>query len=55
VRLEHQARCVRAGRASDDEVDPRAIGPLTRQALKEAFRIVDRVQELLALELGIRR
>jgi CBS domain-containing protein len=55
IRLEHQARSVRAGVPPDDEVDPRDLGPLTRQALKEAFRMIDRAQELLALELGLRR
>ena len=55
IRLEHQAKQVRAGTPPDDDVDPRELGPLTRQALKEAFRLIDRAQELLALELGLRR
>jgi CBS domain-containing protein len=55
IRLEHQARRVRAGAPADDEVDPRDLGPLTRQALKEAFRLIDRTQDTLALELGLRR
>ena len=55
IRLEHQARRVRSGGLPDDDVDPRVLGPLTRQALKEAFRTIDRAQEQLALELGMRR
>jgi CBS domain-containing protein len=55
IRLEHQARRVRAGAPADDEVNPRDLGPLTRQALKEAFRLIDRTQDMLALELGLRR
>jgi CBS domain-containing protein len=55
IRLEHQAKRVRSGAPPDDEVDARDLGPLTRQALKEAFRTIDRTQELLALELGMRR
>jgi CBS domain-containing protein len=55
IRLEHQAARVRAGQPPDDAVDPRTLGPLVRQALKEAFRLVDRAQGLLALELDLRR
>ena len=55
VRLEHQASRIRAGAPPDDEVDPRVLGPLARQALKEVFRLIDRMQEQLAVELGIRR
>lgn len=55
IRLEHQAGRVRAGQAVDDAVDPRTLGPLARQALKEAFRMIDRAQGLLALELDLRR
>lgn len=55
LRLEHQAARVRAGLPPDDAVDPRALGPLMRQALKEAFRLIDRAQALLALELDLRR
>jgi CBS domain-containing protein len=55
IRLEHQASRVRAGLPPDDAVDPRTLGPLVRQALKEAFRLIDRAQGLLALELDLRR
>jgi CBS domain-containing protein len=55
VRLEHQAGQVRAGLLPDDEVDPRVLGPLTRQALKEVFRLIGRMQDQLAAELGVRR
>lgn len=55
VRLEHQVRCVHLGLPVDDLVQPDHIGPLTRQALKEAFRMVDRAQDRLAAFLGLRR
>jgi CBS domain-containing protein len=55
IRLEHQAERIRAHAPADDDVDPRTLGPLTRQALKEAFRIVDRAQGFMALELEIDR
>jgi CBS domain-containing protein len=44
LRLEHQAACVRAGAGADDFVDPHALPAVTRQALKEAFRVIDRAQ-----------
>jgi CBS domain-containing protein len=55
VRLEHQARCVAERRPPDDLVDPAALGPLARQGLKEAFRMIERAQDSLAAELGLRR
>jgi CBS domain-containing protein len=55
VRLEHQSRCVERGVVPDDLVDPRELGPLTRQALKEAFRMIDGAQDRLAALLGLRR
>jgi len=55
IRFEHQSRRVRLGAPADDDVDPRLLGPLTRQALKEAFGIIDRVQGAIATDLGIRR
>jgi CBS domain-containing protein len=55
IRSERHAACVRAGIAPDDLIDPRTLGPLVRQALKEAFRLIDRAQALLALELDLRR
>lgn len=54
IRLEHQSELVRAGRPPDDHVDPKALGPLTRQGAKEAFRLIDRAQRALASELGMR-
>ncbi|HEU5224253.1 MAG TPA: DUF294 nucleotidyltransferase-like domain-containing protein [Actinomycetota bacterium] len=55
VRLEHQSRCVERGVVPDDLVDPGELGPLTRQALKEAFRMIDGAQDRLAALLGLRR
>lgn len=50
LRLEHQVACVRAGVAADDFVDPRALPAVTRQALKEAFRVIDRAQRAVLIE-----
>lgn len=55
VRLEHQARCVRLGLPIDDLIHPEQLGPLARQGLKEAFRMIDRAQDRLAALLGLRR
>jgi CBS domain-containing protein len=55
VRLEHQSRCIERGLPPDDLVEPQELGPLTRQALKEAFRMIDRAQDRLAALLGVRR
>jgi CBS domain-containing protein len=55
TRLEHQAAQVRGGVPPDDSVDPRVIGSVTRQGLKEAFRMIERAQTDLASELGLRR
>jgi CBS domain-containing protein len=55
VRLEHQANLVSQRLPPDDMVDPASLGPLTRQGLKEAFRMIERAQDALAAELGFRR
>ena len=55
TRLEHQAAQVRGGIPPDDLVDPRMIGAVTRQGLKEAFRMIERAQDELAAHLGLRR
>lgn len=52
VRLRHQVERHRVGLAPDDFVDPHELGPVTRQGLKEAFRVIHRAQRALALELG---
>jgi CBS domain-containing protein len=52
VRLEHHVARVRAGESPDDFVDPSELGSVTRQALKEAFKIIARAQKGLAAELG---
>jgi CBS domain-containing protein len=54
IRLEHQCGQFRRGSAIDDFVDPREIGPITRRALREAFRSITRVQRSLATEFGVR-
>jgi CBS domain-containing protein len=52
VRLRHHVEQHRAGVALDDFVDPHELGSVTRQGLKESFRIVVRAQKTLALETG---
>jgi CBS domain-containing protein len=54
VRLEHQVSCVRLGAAPDDFVDPTSLGPVTRQALKQAFKIINGAQKELASDVGVR-
>jgi CBS domain-containing protein len=53
VRLEHQVRRYRAGAPPDDFIDPAELGQVTRQGLKEAFRIIARAQKALATEIGV--
>jgi CBS domain-containing protein len=55
IRVETQTRAVERGAAPDDLVHPAWLGPLTRQALREAFRMIDGAQDRLAAGLGIRR
>jgi len=54
IRLEHQCEQSRRGSAIDDFVDPGDLGPITRRALREAFRSITRVQRSLATEFGVR-
>ena len=53
LRMEHQAERLRAGLPPDDLIDPTALAPLTRRALKNAFRAVARVQRGCAVALGL--
>jgi CBS domain-containing protein len=52
VRLKHHVARVRAGEPPDDFVDPSELGPVTRQALKEAFKVIARGQKGLESELS---
>jgi CBS domain-containing protein len=54
VRLRHQVERAAAGAEPDDHVDPRALGPVSRPALREAFRVIRRAQRAIAIELGAR-
>ncbi len=54
IRLEHQARCARTGVDPDDYVDPKTLGPIARRGLREAFTIIARQQQTVALQFGIR-
>ncbi len=55
IRVERQTRAVEEGEVPDDSVRPEWLGPLTRQALREAFQMIDGAQERLAAGLGLRR
>jgi CBS domain-containing protein len=55
TRLEHHVRNVREDRPPDDLVQLRSLGPLARQGLKDAFRMIDVAQTGLARSLGIHR
>lgn len=52
ARLEHQVRQLHAGTPPDDLLDPSELGPIARQGLKEAFRVIARAQRTVAAELG---
>jgi CBS domain-containing protein len=52
LRMEHQVEQLRAHQTPDDLIDPKGLTPLTRTALKEAFRAVASVQRGIALRLG---
>jgi signal-transduction protein with cAMP-binding, CBS, and nucleotidyltransferase domain len=47
IRFEHHAACIHGRPISDDSIDPRTLGPLTRVELAEAFRFVRRAQRSL--------
>jgi CBS domain-containing protein len=47
LRMEHQVDQLRAGEDPDDLIEPKRLAPLTRAALKDAFRGVRRVQRRL--------
>ena len=55
TRLEHQVHLVRSGRRPDGQVDPGDLGPLARQGLRDAFRIINVAQDQLANVLGVGR
>jgi CBS domain-containing protein len=52
VRMEHQVGQLRAGEPPDDLIAPRLLAPLTRAALKEAFRALAKVQRGIAAGHG---
>lgn len=54
IRLEHQVRQVRAGEQPDDFVEPARLGPIQRLGLKEAFRIIGKEQQGVAVRIGAR-
>lgn len=54
IRLRHQADAAFRGAEPDDHIDPRNLGPVSRPALREAFRVIERAQRAVTLELGLR-
>jgi CBS domain-containing protein len=52
LRMEHQVEQLRAGGTPDNLIQPESLAPLTRTALKEAFRAVAAVQRGIGLQLG---
>ncbi|HVG76378.1 MAG TPA: putative nucleotidyltransferase substrate binding domain-containing protein [Thermoleophilaceae bacterium] len=54
LRMEHQVRQLRDGERPDNLIAPRSLTPVTRSALKEAFRAVARVQQAVATQVGLR-
>jgi len=53
LRLDHQVEQLRRGEPPDDFVDPKALNPLARSYLREAFRAVASVQANLSAELSL--
>jgi CBS domain-containing protein len=53
IRLRHQVDQIAAGEPPDDFVDPKELGGVARQGLKEAFHIIARAQKGLAVEAGV--
>lgn len=51
LRIDHQVHQLEAGVQPDDHVDPKALNPLTRRYLRDAFRAVASVQKALTGEL----
>jgi CBS domain-containing protein len=54
LRMEHQVGQLRDGERADNLIAPSSLTPVTRTALKEAFRAVARVQHGVAAKLGLR-
>jgi CBS domain-containing protein len=53
LRLEHQLKAMRAGRAPDDYIDPRTLNPLARRYLRGTFRAIASIQRTLSNELEL--
>ena len=53
LRLDHQVEQLRHGSVPDDFIDPKALNPLARSYLREAFRAVASVQANLSAELSL--
>jgi len=49
IRLDHHAACIEAGQDPDNLIDPKALPPLTRVHLREAFRAVAAAEKQLGV------
>jgi CBS domain-containing protein len=54
LRMQHQLAALREGRSADDRIDPKRLEPLTRRYLKNAFRAVSGVQQMVANSISLR-
>jgi CBS domain-containing protein len=53
LRMEHQVDQLRRGEAPDNLIDPTGLTPLTRTALKDAFRAVANIQRAVGQKLEL--
>ena len=54
IRLRHQVSQLRAGAPTDDQVDPRPLGPADTEEPAEAFKLITAGQRVLATTYGLR-
>ena len=54
LRLVHQLRMLEDGRQPDNYINPQDLSDLERQALKEAFAVIARLQDVIRLDFQIR-
>jgi CBS domain-containing protein len=47
LRVQHQAEQIRLGQKPDNYVSPQSLSKLEREHLKEAFRVISRMQETI--------
>ena len=55
IRLEHQARCIEAGRRPSNFLNPRDLSDFEREHLREAFLVVRTMQAAIGARTGVLR